>query len=118
MNKKESICEKCAVIFTHKSDRSGKFCSQACHYASKRETAICSQCGKEFETRKKEPRKTCSDYCFMMSRGLKSKDPRFKDTCDTLKKDQLGQITLDETMIDKIRRTFFELFGAKSEDKQ
>ena len=70
---KESICEHCEVIFIYKtSDRLGKFCSQKCHYGSKRDKAFCVQCKKEFEKRKKDPRKTCSKACFMVNRGIKS----------------------------------------------
>jgi len=88
MSKRESICEQCALIFTHKNDRMGKFCSQKCHYGSKRESANCGQCHKEFKRRKKEPRKTCSKTCFMISRGIKivtPGTPLFYDILDKIK---------------------------------
>lgn len=69
---KESICEHCQAIFTYKAtDRLGKFCSQKCHYASKRDKSFCIHCMKEFEKRIKDPRKTCSKACFMVSRRIK-----------------------------------------------
>ncbi len=114
MSKRESICEHCEVIFTYKNDRMGKFCSQKCHYGSKRESANCSQCRKEFKRRKKDPRKTCSTRCFMISRGIKSKDPIVKETCEALKKEEVGQMNVDESVLDKIRRAVLDFFTAKS----
>jgi hypothetical protein len=110
---KESICEQCEVIFTYNAaDRLGKFCSQKCHYASKKEVASCSQCHQEFMRRKKDPRKTCSDKCFMIRRGLRSKSPETREIFTHMRNEQGGQTSLLDRFFLKVRRAF-ELITAK-----
>jgi hypothetical protein len=102
---KQGQCQHCSTSFNYNGlDRLGKFCSQKCHYDSKKERSRCTICQKEFERRKKDPRKSCSSECFMISRGIKSRIPEFKEVCLKWQADKAGQISFLGKMISKVRR--------------
>ena len=97
-------CTNCAIEFMYNDqDRSGKFCSKKCHYASKNEMATCCFCSKEFERRIKEARKTCSKECWKNSRGMKSKDDGIKEESRFKQAIKNGQMIIEEVQ----RRSFF-----------
>jgi len=97
-------CINCSIEFMYNDqDRSGKFCSKKCHYASKNELATCIYCSKEFERRIKEARKTCSKECWINSRGIKSKDPAIKEESKARQALKNGQMVIEEVT----RRSFF-----------
>jgi len=113
---KQGICQQCSTPFNYNhNDRQGKFCSQVCHYSSKKEKAPCSQCRKEFVRRKKDPRKTCSNLCFAISRGVRSKSPQVKDFFEHLRSEKVGQLSFLGKIFLKVRETI-ELFTAKLKD--
>lgn len=110
---KQGHCQQCLATFNYNdNDRQGKFCSQACHYASKQEKASCSQCCKEFIRRKKDPRKTCSTVCFAISRGVKSKSLEIKEFFEQLRNEKAGQSSFLGRFFLKVRSTV-QLFTAK-----